>query len=210
MKGQVLEARGDFVGALRLYQAAYLEEPENETVLQGIAQCALALDELPTALDFFVRLLIQNHDNPWGYLGRASVLFRYGATDRALSDVASAILCDAPSSGLRIDIAALLNANGQSGFAADLLTPLYDAFVHDADYMAEYAFALICTRQTTLFERVTPWLESHAAEDPYYALLLAAAQYINGDETALATYRNILSKNDDLYEYSETLSLPTA
>lgn len=208
MKGQVLEAQGDFVGALRLYQAAYLEEPENETVLQGIAQCALALDELPTALDFFVRLLIQNHDNPWGYLGRASVLFRYGATDRALSDVASAIVCDAPSSGLRIDIAALLNANDQSKFAADLLTPLYDSFCDDADYMAEYAFALICSRQTALLGRVSPWLSSHIAEDPYYALLLSAAQYIGGEPSALATYQNILNQNKDLYEYSEAIGLP--
>ena len=100
---RTLEESGDYVGALVQYRSLYAEDSGNEDVILGIAQCALALDNPELAFEFFVKLLIQNHNNPWGYVGRANVLFRYAQTDRALSDLARAIELDNPATELRID-----------------------------------------------------------------------------------------------------------
>ena len=71
-----LETSGDIVGALEKYRELYAQTPNDEDVVLGIANCALAIDALEIALEYYVRLLILNHHNPWGFYGRATVLLR--------------------------------------------------------------------------------------------------------------------------------------
>ena len=147
-----LETSGDIVGALEKYRELYAQTPNDEDVVLGIANCALAIDALEIALEYYVRLLILNHHNPWGFYGRATVLLRYDMTEKALADIDSALALDAPPSSLRIDIAALLNAYAHHELALSALDPLKAAYISAAsvdarDFLIEYAVARIALNQ---------------------------------------------------------------
>lgn len=173
---KALEISGDFVGALRLYRELYAANSADEAVILGIAQCALTLGNPELAFEFYVKLLIINHNNPWGYLGRSNILFRYEQIDRALSDLARAIELDTPPSELRIDAAAILNDNGYCELAIQALCPLRNTHFEESDFQCEWVFALMATKQYEHpdVSAVIELFRQKEAEDPFYSLCIKA------------------------------------
>lgn len=204
-----LEQNGDFVGALKIYRDIYKNNPSCESAVAGIAQNALALDHAELAFEFFVKLLIINHKNPIGYLGRASVFFRYDQIDRALIDIERAVQYDTPPSILRIDCAALLNAYGFSRRALDILANVRDIFFDNDDYRCEWVFAALIENELS-HPDLTAFLadfESRAAQDPYYQLCTLAWQLKQGNTQAINLAADFIRNNPDLSQEAAQLGL---
>ena len=206
-----LETSGDIVGALEKYRELYAQTPNDEDVVLGIANCALAIDALEIALEYYVRLLILNHHNPWGFYGRATVLLRYDMTEKALADIDSALALDAPPSSLRIDIAALLNAYAHHELALSALDPLKAAYISAAavdarDFLIEYAVARIALNQIDDPDllKIMAQFESLRTEDGIYALCLAAYDYCR-HKTTYADYEACALQYPDLVDYADIL-----
>lgn len=206
-----LEISGDIVGALEKYRELYAQNPNDEDVVLGIANCALAIDALGTALEFYVRLLILNHRNPWGFYGRATVLLRHGMVERALSDIASALSLDSPPTALRIDIAALLNAYSQHELAVSALEPIKGVYLSGSsveahDFLIEYAVARLAMNQTDDPElpAIMEKFEALRFEDGIYALCLAAYDYCR-HKTTYADYEACARRYPELVDYAEIL-----
>lgn len=206
-----LETSGDIVGALEKYRELYAQTPNDEAVVLGIANCALAIDALEIALEYYVRLLILNHHNPWGFYGRATVLLRYDMTEKALADIDSALALDAPPSSLRIDIAALLNAYAHHELALSALDPLKAAYISAAsvdarDFLIEYAVARIALNQIDDpdLPKIMAQFESLRTEDGIYALCLAAYDYCR-HKTTYADYEACALQYPDLVDYADIL-----
>lgn len=207
---QALELSGEIVSALDLYRKAFLASPKDESAVLGIANCALALEDLPVALEFYVRLLILNHGNPWGYYGRASVLFRYGASAKACDDIALAMAYDDPATALRIDMAALLNANGFFERALCALEPLRGDLRLDPDFRIEFAFAKLVLRQIDEdeFVETMTYFEENSEEDDLYALFISSYRYQKheiDEETFRAALRAIVEEEPDFAFYGDAL-----
>ncbi len=207
------EASGDIVAALGIYRDLYARNPADEDAIMGIAGCALSLDALETALEFSIRLLILNRGNPWGYYGRAAVMFRCGMGEKALADAMAAIECDVPPSPLRIDIAALLNAYGCHDIALCALDPIKSAFIGidmptaDArDFMIEYAAARLALAQTDDpdLRRIIGLFETMRGEDGAFDLCVAAYR-CRCQSATRADYDACAAKYPDLAELSEIL-----
>ncbi len=206
---KVLENQRDFVAALEQYRQVYIQNSSSEDAILGIAQCALALDNQELAFEFFVKLLIQNHNNPWGYIGRANILFRFGQSDRALSDLAKAIRIDNPPSALRIDIAAILNANGYSDAAIDVLNPIRQNFFDDTDFKCELCFALLAQNLTDSQDlvKIIEYFSHHIDEDPFYQLCIIAFKIKHQKKEMDEKLAELLVQNPDLIEDAELLNL---
>lgn len=142
-QAQALSSDGDLAGALRIYQQAYLKSDTDEDAILGIAQSALMLDNLGIAMEFFVRLLIVNHENPWGYLGRGIIMMEKSKDGRGLEDIRTALKLDNPPTEMRIDAAAALNDYGFSEEAIEALMPLRDTYYENPDFRAEWVFGLL-------------------------------------------------------------------
>ena len=142
-KAQALESDGDLAGALKVYREAYLKSDKDEDAILGIAQSAMMLDDLGIAMEFFVKLLIVNHENPWGYLGRGMIMMENARSTQALSDIRKALKLDNPPTEMRIDAAAALNDYGFSEEAIEALMPLRDTHYNDPDFRAEWVFGLL-------------------------------------------------------------------
>jgi tetratricopeptide (TPR) repeat protein len=208
-QAQILEQKGDIVGALELWRAIYTEDNACEDAILGIAQAALLLDESDLAFEFFVKLLILNHDNPWGYLGRANIMFRYNQPDRALSDLARVLELDTPASEIRIDCAALLNENGYSSLAIAALKPIRAAFYEDTDFKSEWLFAHLAANRLEHpdIPKILEFFKMHAADDPFYDLCLYAHAYKHGDPQAPARLRTLITEFPDLEARIEQLGI---
>ena len=170
------EEDGDFVAALRLYREAYTRDSADLDAILGVAQCAMTLDNPELALEFYVKLLILDHSNPWGFLGRAQVMLRYRQFARALSDIARAIELDEPASDFRIDCAAALNDCGEPQKALEAIAPLGDDYDDDPDFAAEFLFASIVTG--AIDSRVREMLENceQTSDDPLFQLCRIAIE----------------------------------
>lgn len=206
---KVLEQNGDYVAALEQYRQVYVQNTANEEAILGIAQCALALDNQELAFEFYVKLLIQNHENPWGYLGRANVLFRCGQADRALSDLAKAIRLDTPPSDLRIDIAAVLNANGYCDAALDVLHPIRKSLFDNTDFKCEWCFALLVQNKLNApdLEPILAYFRQHIETDPFYELCLIAYELKTQASETKDKLSTFLEANPDLIPEAELLHL---
>ncbi len=202
-----LENNGDFIAALKLYHEIYSQDNACEEAVLGIAQCALSLDNPEFAFEFFVKLLILNHSNPWGYIGRANVFFRYNQVDRALTDLSRAIKLDDPATELRIDCAALLNDYGYCSIAIQALAPIRSACLHDSDFQCEWLFAQIAENHYDNPD--IPWIASQfkaqVTDDPFYALCLAAMNQHNGCPDQEYDVINILTHAPDLIPRAQIL-----
>lgn len=206
---QKLEQQGDIVGALELWRELYAEDNTCEDAILGIAQAALLLDKCDLAFEFFVKLLIQNHDNPWGYLGRANILFRYEQHDRALSDLARVLEIDSPASEIRIDCAAVLNENGYSSLAVAALKPIRTQFINDPDFKAEWLFALLVSNRLEHPDviAILDDFKTHLEDDPFYSLCIHVHAYKHGDAQAPARMRKLLEKYPDLIARAEQFGI---
>ena len=142
-----LEEAGEFVQALRIYDKYYRENPNDQDAILGIAQIAYLCDNLERAFEFYVRLLIVDHHNPWGYLGRSRILFRLGQVEKAISDISKSIQYDDPPSSIRIDIAATLNEYHYIDEAYNALALIRDDYIQDEDYQAEWIYTLIAKEE---------------------------------------------------------------
>ncbi|MBO4350510.1 MAG: tetratricopeptide repeat protein [Proteobacteria bacterium] len=204
-----LEQNGDFIAALTAYRDLYLKDPKDEGAIYGIAQCALALGNLETAFEFFVKLLIMNHDCAEAYVGRANVLFQYDQRERAMSDLAKAIELDNPASMLRIDCAAILNDNGLTEFAMQSLMPVRDMAFDDFDFKSEWIFCLLANGKTDHAD-VKPILSSflkNIEEDPYYTFCIGAYRCLKGEEGALEQLTIFLRDYPEFCERAHILGL---
>ena len=197
---RILEAQGDILNALCIYRDAYQKDPGHQEAVLGIAQTALALGNLELAFEFFVKLLILDHRNPAAYIGRANVLFQYGQTDRALSDLARAIKLDEPPSELRIDCAAMLNDNGFTEIALKTLGPIRNQYLEMPDFQCEYAFALLALGMTE-HDDLAPILDffrQNEPDDPFYTLCLDAYELKSGRADSLVHLTEILQAAPEL------------
>ncbi|MBQ9244604.1 MAG: hypothetical protein IJ165_15500 [Proteobacteria bacterium] len=203
-----LEAQGDILQALCIYRDAYQQDPSHQEAVQGIAQTALELGNLELAFEFFVKLLILDHQNPAAYIGRANVLFQYGQTDRALSDLAQAIRLDEPASDLRIDCAAVLNDNGLPEIAFKALRPVRNCLFEDADFQCEWAFALLAQDMTGHEDlpAILDFFRQNEADDPFYTLCLDAFALKTGQAPSLAHLDAILRDAPELEARASLLS----
>ncbi|GEM_PF-2261890 len=204
-----LEQSGDFIAALTAYRDLYLKNPKDEGAIYGIAQCALALGNLETAFEFFVKLLIMNHDCAEAYVGRSNILFQYDQRERAMSDLAKAIELDNPASVLRIDCAAILNDNGLTEFAMQALQPVRDMAFDDFDFKSEWIFCLLANRKLEHVD-VKPILASfveNIEEDPYYAFCIGAYRCLKGEDGALEHLSGFLRDYPEFSERAHVLGL---
>ena len=204
-----LEHKGDFSAALTAYRDLYLKDPKDEGAIYGIAQCALALGNLEIAFDFFVKLLILNHDCPEAYVGRANIFFQYDQRGRAMSDLAKAIELDNPASMLRIDCAAILNDNGFMDFAYQTLLPIHDIALEDTDFKSEWVFCLLAAHK---FEHpdlkpILTFFLQNIENDPYYAFCLGAYRCLKGDEGAGEQMTSILKDYPEFLERAAHLGI---
>ncbi|MBR4986833.1 MAG: hypothetical protein IKY83_13960 [Proteobacteria bacterium] len=197
---KALEAQGDIIRALCIYRDAYQQDPGHLEAIEGIAQTALALGNLELAFEFFVKMLILDHQNPAGYIGRANVLFQYGQTDRALSDLARAISLDEPPSELRIDCAAVLNDNGFTDIALKTLRPIRKQCLDITDFQCEWAFALLVQNKTDHEDlaRILDHFRQNEADDPFYTLCLDAFDLKTGRCDTLTHLETVLAAAPEL------------
>ena len=186
-RARAFEEDADFVAALRLYHEAYKRDPADLDAILGVAQCAMALDNPELALEFYVKLLILDHGNPWGFLGRAQVMLRYRQFARALSDIARAVELDDPASDFRIDCAAALNDCGEPQKALEALAPLGEDFDDDPDFAAEFIFASIVT--DAVDPRARKMLENceQTSDDPLFRLCRIAIERQEHPDFSLPT-----------------------
>ena len=134
------EAEGSFVEALKAYRDVYEADTHCQEAILGLGRVAYTIGEVECAFDFFVKLLIENHEHPWGYWGRAAVFFVYNQPERALREIARALEYDRPATSLRVDCAVLLNENGFFEEARCALSALpKESFDEDADIEWCYA-----------------------------------------------------------------------
>lgn len=206
-QAQNLEQQGDIVGALELWQQIYAKDSTCEAAILGIAQTALLLDECDLAFEFFVKLLIQNHDNPWGYLGRANIMFRYDQYDRALSDLARVLELDTPASELRIDCAAMLNENGYPHLAIAALKPIRATLFDDPDFKSEWIFAHLAVNRLEHpdIPKILAYFKENSANDPFYVFCLQVHAFKHGDAQAPARLRALVEQYPDLETRLEQL-----
>lgn len=174
-RAKAYEERSDFVGALKAYRDAYLADSKSEAALLGIAMSALYMDNIPLSLEFFVKLLILNHDHAWGYWGRAKIFFQYGQEERALEDMKRAIAFDQPATELRIDCAVVYNAHNypvEALAALEALPP--DALSSDGEIEVVYALLLLKRYHDPRLVAFCEDVQNQDDPDPL-ALYLAAA-----------------------------------
>ena len=204
-----LEKEGDLTGALKAYRDLYLQSPKDEAAVYGIAQCALALGNLETAFEFFVKLLILNHDCPEAYVGRANVLFQYEQRERAMSDLAKAIELDNPPSMVRIDCAAVLNDNGLSEFAMQALAPIREMAWDEDDFKCEWVYCLLAARKPEHpdVKSILTYFLENIEDDPYYAFCLQAHQVLKGNADAMDKLAAILRDYPEFWERATGLGL---
>ena len=213
-KAQALESDGDLAGALKVYREAYLKSDKDEDAILGIAQCAMMLDDLGIAMEFFVKLLIVNHENPWGYLGRGMIMMENARSTRALSDIRKALKLDNPPTEMRIDAAAALNDYGFSEEAIEALMPLRDTHYNDPDFRAEWVFGLLIIEDMNnqdILNIISEELEKADTEDkpePYYHLCNYARMYKTGRFTAVRELaKALLSTAPELTDRAHLLGL---
>ena len=167
---------GDIVEALQSYRSAYAENNSDEDAILGIAQCALMIDNIDIAFEFFVRLLIINHEHPWGYLGRGIIMMQTEQRERALADIQKALKLDNPPTEMRIDAAASLNDFGYSELAIEALMPLRDKYFDNEDFRAEWLFGLLVIADLnnpdilTIIDEELEKADKTGEPDPYYHL----------------------------------------
>ena len=204
-----LEKAGDLTGALKAYRDLYLQSPKDEAAVYGIAQCALALGNLETAFEFFVKLLILNHDCPEAYIGRANVLFQYDQRERAMSDLARAIALENPASMLRIDCAAVLNDNGLSEFAMQALAPIREMAMGDDDFKCEWVYCLMAAHKLDHpdVKSILTYFYGAIEHDPYYAFCLQAYQFLKGNADAQDKLAAILGDYPEFLDRATGLGL---
>ena len=201
-----LENSADFVGALRLYYAAYKRDSSDSDAVLGIAQNAMTLDNPELALEFFVKLLILDHRNPWGFLGRAQVMIRYNQVNRAVSDIQRAIDLDQPASDLRVDCAAALNDCGECESALEALAPIREDYGEDSDFCAEWIFASIASGKGN--DEISRMLDDcmKNSDDPLFELCYLALHRSDDDRAPVA---QILENAPEL-EYRANLLFGTS
>ena len=197
-RAHALEDNADFVGALRLYRDAYTQDSGDTDAVLGIAQNAMALDNPELALEFFVKLLILDHRNPWGFLGRAQVMARYNQIERAISDVRHALELEAEPGELRIDCAAVLNDCGEFEAALDALVPVREVFGEDADFCAEWIFGSIAAGKGD--SEIREMLDNAMiqSDDPLFVLCGFALDKKSGSDLPQDRICAILKENPDL------------
>lgn len=204
-----LEQNGDFIAALTAYRDLYLKDPKDEGAIYGIAQCALALGNLETAFEFFVKLLIMNHDCAEAYVGRANILFQYDQRERAMSDLAKAIELDNPASMLRIDCAAILNDNGLTEFAMQALMPVRDEAFEDFDFKSEWIFCLLANQKLdhSDVKSILASFVDHIEEDPYYTFCIGAYRCLKDEGDALEHLSHFLREYPEFEERARILGI---
>lgn len=188
-----LERRGDIVGALQIYRRLYDQNPNHEAAIEGLAQCAMWLDKPEIAFEFYLKLLIVNHQNPRGYLGRAHVMFLYGQTEKALHDIAIAVELDEPATAMRIDCAALLNDYGYAEMARRVLKPILKTYRCDDDFVCEWGYACLATNHIdSHVVAMIDAFEKRWPDDPFVALCHAMMALKVGDESAKIQLHELL------------------
>lgn len=192
-----LEASGDLLEAIKAYRDVYAIDSHCQDAILGLAKVALYLGKIEYAFDFFVKLLIENHENAWGYWGRAAVYFEYNQADRALREIAHAIELDSPPTSLRIECAALLNDNGYFNEAKSALSALTD---DEFDEDAQIEWALSTIKLNLNDERTTSLLADHTDEDcdPIWTLLRGLALNNNAQNSGDALIKLAISQDPDL------------
>lgn len=140
---------GELAEALRVYRQFYNQNPADEDAILGIAQCAWMLDNTDVALEFFVKLLMVNHQHPWGYLGKGILLLQANAIEQGLHSIQKALDLDNPPSEMRIDAAAALNAHGFPEEAVDALIPVRSKYFDNPDFRLEWISALLTIEDYT-------------------------------------------------------------
>ena len=206
-RAHALEDNADFVGALRLYRDAYTQNSSDSDAVLGIAQNAMALDNPELALEFFVKLLILDHRNPWGFLGRAQVMARYNQVERAISDVRHALELEAEPGDLRIDCAAVLNDCGAFEAAIETLAPVREQFGADADFCAEWIFGSIAAGKADADVREMLDFAMQQNDDPLLILCGFALDKMAGAELPHQRIGEVLKENPDLEWRAEALGL---
>lgn len=168
------EDEGNFVEALKAYRDVYASDPHSQEAILGLGRVAYTIGEVECAFDFFVKLLIENHEHAWGYWGRAAVFFAYEQPERALREVARALEYDRPATSLRIDCAVLLNENGYFEEARCALAALSkEAYDEDADIEWCYASLRCGTPDAYTLSRLAahePSLDETTAEAEWLLL----------------------------------------
>jgi len=162
LEAKTLEEEGNFVDALKVYRDVYGAEPHNQDAILGLGRVAYTIGEIEYAFEFFVKLLIENHEHPWGYWGRAAVFFEYNQPERALKELARAITFDNPATNLRIDCAVLLNNHRLFKEARQALSA-YPRENYDEDAAIEWCYASIKLGLTD--EYTASCLEDHASDE---------------------------------------------
>ncbi len=162
LKAKALEEDGNFVEALKVYRDVYGAEPHNQDAILGLGRVAYTVGEIEYAFEFFVKLLIENHEHPWGYWGRAAVFFEYNQPERALRELARAISFDNPASSLRIDCAVLLNNHKLYKEARRALSA-YPREKYDEDAAIEWCYASI--KLGSIDDYTAACLKDHALDE---------------------------------------------
>ena len=212
-QAQTLSSDGDLVEALKIYQEAYQKSDSDEDAILGIAQCAMMLDDLGIAMEFFVRLLIVNHKNPWGYLGRGIIMMENNKDERALSDIRKALKLDNPPTEMRIDAAAALNDYGFSEEAIEALMPLRDTYYQNPDFRAEWLFGLLIIEDMNnpdILDIISEELqkaEQNDDHDPYYHMCNYARMKKCGFKDVSILVNAMLHMNPELKDRAHLLGL---
>jgi len=197
VQAQTLERHGDIVGALKHYHKAYQTNPNDEATLLGVAQCALAMGRDTLAFDFFVKLLIQNHQNPWGYWGRGNLFFHFGQSKQGHDDLKRAIGLDNPPTTLRVDCAVVYNENACFEQAIQAIAPL-DKTLWDEDARIEWTFAKLALgdHQDAIVQAyVTPFLDT-VSDDALTETLVSGYLRLRGEASAGTRRKNALQDED--------------
>ena len=191
------EKNGEILEALKAYRDIYVAAPHDQNAILGLARTALALGEIEYAFDFFVKLLIENHQHPWGYWGRAAVYFTYDQQERAYHEVCRALELDSPASSLRVDCAVLLNENGYYHKAIEALSALSETDF-DEDAEIEWCYAEIMLGE--IGERTKLFLnQRHQSENlPIWHLLYAMSLYQEDKARSLTLIQDVLREEPEL------------
>ena len=192
------EKNGELLEALKAYRDIYVAVPHDQDAILGLARSALALGEIEYAFDFFVKLLIENHQHPWGYWGRAAVYFTYDQQERAYHEVCRALELDSPATALRVDCAVLLNENGYYQKALEALLALPEADF-DEDARIEWCYAELMLGD--IGEKTRQFLSHPPADQenlPIWHLLYAMSLYHEDKARSLTLMQDVLREEPEL------------
>lgn len=204
------EQEGELLDALKAYRDIYVASPHDQDAIVGLARTALALGEVEYAFDFFVKLLIENHQHPWGYWGRAAVYFTYHQRERAYREVCRALALDVPATSLHVDCAVLLNENGYYEEALQALSAL-DETDFDEDAEIEWCYAEIVLGNVREKTRSLLHRHGHRAENLSMWKLLDAMSFYHADRNkSLALIREVLREEPELQYRVEALGIEEA